>query len=62
MGKNIKINNSEPCLCGSGKKFKDCCKKNMFTSSTPYSQDILNNPQRINAILQKKLDDTDFKI
>lgn len=24
MGKNIKINNSEPCLCGSGKKFKDC--------------------------------------
>ena len=62
MGKNIKINNSEPCLCGSGKKFKDCCKKNMFTSSMPYSQDILNNPQRINAILQKKLDDTDFKI
>ena len=52
MGKNIKINNSEPCLCGSGKKFKDCCKKKMFTSSTPYSEDILNNPQRINAILQ----------
>lgn len=62
MGKNIKINNSEPCLCGSGKKFKDCCKKKMFTSSTPYSEDILNNPQRINAILQNMMDKTDFKI
>lgn len=62
MGKNIKINNSEPCLCGSGKKFKECCKKKMFTSSTPYSEDILNNPQRINAILQNMMDKTDFKI
>lgn len=62
MGKNIKINNSEPCLCGSGQKFKDCCKKKMFTSSSPYTEDILNNPQRVNAILQKMLDKTDFKI
>lgn len=62
MGKNIKINNSEPCLCGSGKKFKECCKSKIFTSSTPYSEEILNNPQRINAILQKILDSTDFKV
>ena len=62
MGKNIKINNSEPCLCGSGKKFKDCCKAKMFTSTTRYSEDILNNPQRVNAILQKMMDKTDFKI
>ena len=61
MGKNIKINNSEPCLCGSGRKFKDCCKTKMFTSTTRYSEDILNNPQRINAILQKMMDKTDFK-
>ena len=62
MGKNIRINNSEPCLCGSGKKFKECCKSKIFTSSNPYSEEILNNPQRINAILQKILDSTDFKI
>ena len=62
MGKNIKINNSEPCLCGSGQKFKDCCKAKMFTSTTRYSEDILNNPQRVNAILQKMMDKTDFKI
>ena len=62
MGKNIKINNSEPCLCGSGQKFKDCCKSKMFTSSTKYSEDILNNPKRVNAILQKMMDKTDFKI
>lgn len=61
MGKNIKINNSEPCLCGSGQKFKDCCKTKMFTSTTRYSEEILNNPQRINAILQKMMDKTDFK-
>lgn len=61
MGKNIKINNSEPCLCGSGKKFKDCCKTKMFTSTTPFSEDVLNNPQRINAILQNMMDKTDFK-
>ena len=61
MGKNIKINNSEPCLCGSGKKFKDCCKTKMFTSTTPFSEDVLNNPQRINAILQNMMDKSDFK-
>lgn len=62
MGKNIKINNSEPCLCGSGKKFKNCCKSKIFNTTSPYSEDVLNNPQRINAILQKKLDNTDFKV
>ncbi len=61
MGKNIKINNSEPCLCGSGRKFKDCCKTKMFTYNIGYSEDILNNPKRINAILQERMDNTDFK-
>lgn len=62
MGKNIRINNSEPCLCGSGKKFKECCKSKIFLPSEIYSEDVLNNPQRINAILQKKMQDTDFKV
>lgn len=61
MGKNIKINNSEPCLCGSGKKFKECCKNKIFSHGSVYSDDVLNNPQRINAILQKRMQDTDFK-
>lgn len=24
-----KINNNDPCVCGSGKKFKKCCRKLM---------------------------------
>lgn len=62
MGKHIKINNSEPCLCGSGQKFKDCCKTKIFKTTYGYSEDILSNPHRINAILQERLDKTDFKI
>ena len=62
MRKNIKINNAEPCLCGSGKTFKQCCKRKIFSSSNGYSEDVLNNPQRINAILQERMDKTDFKV
>lgn len=62
MGKNIRINNSEPCLCGGGIKFKECCKSKIFNTQFTYPEDVLNNPQRINAILQKRLQDTDFKV
>ena len=62
MGKNIKINNAEPCLCGSGKIFKECCKNKVFSSNNGYSEEVLNNPQRINAILQERMDKTDFKV
>lgn len=61
MGKKIRINNAEPCFCGSGKKFKECCKNKIFETKATYSDEVLSNPNRINAILQARLDETDFK-
>mgnify|MGYP000999511907 CR=1 FL=1 len=58
----MKINNSEPCLCGSGKPFKSCCKGKIYTNRNVYREDVLKNPNRINHMLQQKLKSTDFKI
>lgn len=56
------VKNSEECLCGSGKKFKSCCKGKVYNSKSPYSKEMLNNPNWLNHILLKKMENTDFKI
>lgn len=56
------IKNSEKCLCGSGKAFRSCCKGKIYNSKSPYSEEILNNPQRLNHILYEKMKNTDFKV
>lgn len=61
MRKTLKINNSEPCLCGSGKAFKHCCKSKINYNKS-IAEEILNNPNRINHMLFQKLKSTDFKI
>lgn len=58
----MNIKNSEKCFCGSGKKFKSCCKGKIYTNKGKYSEDIINNPQRINHIVQQKWKTTDFKM
>lgn len=57
-----KVKNLEPCLCGSGKTFKSCCKGKIYTNKSVYGEDVLKNPNRINHIIQQKLKSTDFKI
>lgn len=47
-----KINNSAPCFCGSGKAFKSCCKGKIHSNKSLYGEDVLNNPNRINHIIQ----------
>lgn len=59
----ISIKNTEPCLCGSGKSFKSCCKgKIVVNNCNGYGEEILSNPSRINHILQEKFKTTDFRI
>lgn len=61
MLENIKMQNNEPCPCGSGKKYNSCCKSKIHKKPTTISDDILNNPVRMSHILYMKLEKTDFK-
>lgn len=61
MGRTLKIKNSEPCLCGSGKAFKNCC-KSKINNNKNIAEDILNNPNRINNMMFQMLRSTDFKV
>lgn len=58
----IKIKNSDLCLCGSGKLFKSCCKGKVNMCKKNYEDDVLNNPNRLNHLLQQKMKATDYKI
>lgn len=61
MRKKLLVNNSEKCLCGSGKTFKDCC-KSKINDYINITEDIFKNPHRINHKLQQQMKLTDFKI
>ena len=54
--------NSDYCYCGSGKKFKSCCKSRVNMKNRIYDNTILNNPMKINSILTQKIEQTDYKI
>ena len=44
----VKIGRNDPCSCGSGKKYKNCCMKDSINLSRARVDDILmENPNRI---------------
>lgn len=61
----MKIKDNELCPCGSGKKFKSCCKRKLSgikEVQMMYGEEVISNPNRLNHLLFEKMKKTDYKI
>lgn len=49
---NTKVGRNDPCPCGSGKKYKNCCLAKLKTPSgkKKFSAKVLTSPKTINLI------------
>jgi len=54
MAKKMKIGRNDPCPCGSGKKFKNCC--GQMSDITPVYEDIFMHYSQLLASTKLKLD------
>ena len=45
-----KISRNDPCLCGSGKKYKNCCIDKPIHKPLPFKAKLLSQPKEIDLM------------
>lgn len=49
-----KVGRNDPCPCGSGKKYKQCCLKNVPTKKPKFNAKWVNQPQQKSVNLMER--------
>lgn len=47
---NDKIGRNDPCPCGSGKKYKNCCINKVVNKPLPFKAKLLSEPRPIDLL------------
>lgn len=47
---NEKVGRNDPCPCGSGKKFKNCCIEKPVKKPLPFKATLLSQPKQIDLM------------
>lgn len=47
---NEKIGRNDPCFCGSGKKYKNCCIGKPISKPLPFKATLLSQPKQIDLM------------
>lgn len=47
---NEKVGRNDPCPCGSGKKFKNCCIDKPIKKSLPFKATLLSQPKQVDLM------------
>lgn len=47
---NKKISRNDPCICGSGKKYKNCCIDKPIQKTLPFKAKLLSKPKEVDLM------------